>query len=75
LPRYPRITARQLTRALERARFEELPASGGHLQFRHRDSGRRVTVPYHAGRTIEPKLLAFILRQAGLTVDELRELL
>jgi predicted RNA binding protein YcfA (HicA-like mRNA interferase family) len=43
--------------------------------YRHRDTGRRVTLPYHHGRIIPPGTLENILRQAGLTSDELKELL
>jgi predicted RNA binding protein YcfA (HicA-like mRNA interferase family) len=32
-----------------------------------------VTLPYHARKILHPKLLASILRDAGITADELRE--
>jgi len=34
-----------------------------------------VTVPLHAGETIGPGLLRSILNQAGLTADDLRDVL
>jgi len=48
---------------------------GSHAQLRHPTRDGRVTVPLHAGETIRPRLLSSILAQAGLTADELREVL
>ncbi|HZT06486.1 MAG TPA: type II toxin-antitoxin system HicA family toxin [Chloroflexota bacterium] len=36
--------------------------------------GRRTTVPYHRGKTLHPKVLASILRDAGLDGQTFREL-
>ncbi|MGA2283754.1 MAG: type II toxin-antitoxin system HicA family toxin [Candidatus Dormibacteria bacterium] len=48
---------------------------GSHVQLRHPTRGGRVTVPLHAGETLGPRLVASILAQAGLTAEELREVL
>ena len=64
-----------MVRALERAGWVERRRSGSHAQFRHPSKPGRVTVPMHARVTLNPKTLATILDQAGLTVDELRDLL
>jgi len=37
--------------------------------------GRRVTVPFHSGRTLHPKVLRNILDDAGLEVETLKDLL
>jgi predicted RNA binding protein YcfA (HicA-like mRNA interferase family) len=37
--------------------------------------GKRATVPIHSGRTLHPKVLQNILRDAGLNVDEFVALL
>jgi predicted RNA binding protein YcfA (HicA-like mRNA interferase family) len=39
------------------------------------DAGRRVTVPFHSGKTLHPKVLKSILRDADLSVASLEELL
>lgn len=70
----PRITADEAIRALERVGFSLVRQSGSHKIFKDQH-GNRVTVPYHAGKTLHPKLLKSILRDANLTVDEFRELL
>jgi predicted RNA binding protein YcfA (HicA-like mRNA interferase family) len=73
--RPPRVTAEQVVRALRRAGFIEVAAVGGHRQFKRPEGGGRVTVPVHAGRTLFPRTLRSILRQAGLTVEEFQNLL
>jgi predicted RNA binding protein YcfA (HicA-like mRNA interferase family) len=41
----------------------------------HADRPGRVTIPVHAGVTLKPKTLLSILDQAGVSVDELVNLL
>jgi predicted RNA binding protein YcfA (HicA-like mRNA interferase family) len=65
-PRLPRLTAREVQRVLEKRGFRVVRASASHWILR--DSlGRRVTLPYHAGRTLHPKILGMIMEDAGLT--------
>jgi predicted RNA binding protein YcfA (HicA-like mRNA interferase family) len=73
--RQPRVTAGELLRALRRAGFREIRTSGSHIRLRSRDSQFSVTVPGHTGVILKPKTLHAILEQAGLTVDQFRELL
>lgn len=75
MPRLPRVPAPLLVRALERAGFVRVRVRGSHWVFRHMQTQRRVTVPYHRTRVIPPGTLANILREAGLTADELDRLL
>ena len=70
----PRVTATEIIRALERAGFFLARQSGSHKIYKDAQ-GRRVTVPFHSGQTLHPKLLKNILREANLTIDELRKLL
>jgi hypothetical protein len=37
--------------------------------------GKRVTVPYHAGKIVHPKVLRSILKDADLTTEMFEELL
>lgn len=73
--RLPRITPAELLRALRRDGWYDQRQKGGHLHLRHPTKPGRVTVSRHAGETIAPKLLQTTLDQAGLTADELRDLL
>ena len=75
MPRLPRVSARDLTRALEKEGFVLSRSRGSHRIYRHLETGKRVTVPYHAGRIIPPGTLANILREAGIDRDKLRTLL
>ncbi len=65
-PRAPRITAGDAIRVLQAHGFEIVRQKGSHCILRDAD-GKRVTVPMHAGRTLHPKLLASIMRDAGLS--------
>lgn len=71
-PRLPVVSGPEVTRALAKAGFEEISQRGSHLKLRHRD-GRTAIVPLH--RELAPGTLRSILRQAGLSAQELRELL
>ena len=70
----PRVTASDVVKALQRLGFFLVRQSGSHRIFKN-DRGRRVTIPYHSGKTLHPKLLQSILRDADLTIENFRELL
>jgi len=74
MPKLPRVTARQITAALEKAGFFLARQSGSHMIYKNA-SGRRVTVPFHAQKILHPKLLRSILRDAGIKPEALTELL
>jgi hypothetical protein len=48
---------------------------GSHVQLKHPTKPGRVTIPIHAGETLQPFIVSSILRQADLTVEDLRKLL
>jgi len=73
-PRLPRVTAAEIIRVLERIGFVQVRQSGSHRIFKN-EKGQRVTVPFHRGKILHPKLLRSILRDADLTTDDLLELL
>jgi predicted RNA binding protein YcfA (HicA-like mRNA interferase family) len=68
----PRLTDREVIKALGRLGWVVVVQRGSHAQLKHPDRGGRVTVPIHAGETIGPNLLRSVLAQAGVTVEELR---
>jgi predicted RNA binding protein YcfA (HicA-like mRNA interferase family) len=70
----PRISAAEVVRVLEKAGFFLARQSGSHRIFKNA-KGRRVTVPYHSGKELHPKILKSILRDADLTVNEFQELM
>jgi predicted RNA binding protein YcfA (HicA-like mRNA interferase family) len=73
--RLPRITAVELLRALKRAGWQPVRQSGSHVTLKHPNKPGTVTVPRHANVIIKLKTLTSVLEQAGLTVNELRDLL
>ena len=70
----PRITADQIIRVLEKKGFSLSRQSGSHRIYKNLE-GKRVTVPYHRGKTLHPKILASILRDAEISREELRDIL
>lgn len=71
-PKLPVVSGREVIKALVRAGFQQVAQRGSHVKLRHH-SGRRVIVPLH--EELAPGTLRSILKQAGLTVEEFRELL
>ena len=75
-PGLPAVNGRRVIRALQRAGFVVDRIAGSHHLLVHQDDPRLlVTVPMHAGRDIKAGTLRGIIRQAGLTVEEFRDLL
>lgn len=70
----PRITALDVIRALEKEGFTLSRQSGSHKIFKNQQ-GKRVTVPYHSGDILHPKLLRSILSDADITVERLKILI
>ena len=75
MPPLPRVTGREVMRALGKLGWVVVVQKGSHAQLKHPSHGGRVTVPLHAGETFGPGLLRSILNQAGITVDEFRAVL
>jgi predicted RNA binding protein YcfA (HicA-like mRNA interferase family) len=70
----PSVTGREVLKALMGVGFVHVSTKGSHAKVAHPD-GRVAVVPMHGGRDIPRGTLGSILRQAGLTVAEFRELL
>ena len=64
--------AKEVLRKLKRAGFEERRQSGSHLVLRHED-GRQTYLPMHTG-DVPTGTFRSILKQAGLTEEEFRDL-
>ena len=70
----PRVTAREVIKVLEKLGFRLVRQSGSHKIYKN-DEGVRITVPYHSGKILHPKLLKQILKDADLSVEEFERLL
>jgi predicted RNA binding protein YcfA (HicA-like mRNA interferase family) len=75
MQKLPSISGDRLVRALKRAGFTELRQKGSHVSLEKKTSEKtfRTVVPQH--RTLAKGTLSDILRQSGLTVEELLDLL
>ena len=70
-PRIPSLTARQVLHALQKAGFYIHHQTGSHATLKHPDHpSRRVTVPIHA-RDLPRGTVMAIIKQAGMTAEEL----
>jgi len=75
-PSVPAVNARQVLAALRRAGLVLDRVSGSHHVLVHASDARRtVTVPFHGARSLKSGTLRNIIRQSGLTVEKLRNLL
>jgi len=67
----PRLTATDIIRVLEKAGFFLSRQSGSHKIYKN-NSGKRVTVPYHSGDILHPKVLKSIMKDADLSIEDLK---
>jgi predicted RNA binding protein YcfA (HicA-like mRNA interferase family) len=70
----PRVTADKVIRVLERTGFQMVRQSGSHKIYKNKE-GIRITVPYHSGRILHPKIIQSILKDADLTIERFKELI
>jgi len=75
MTKLPSVSGERLVRALKRAGFEVLRQKGSHVALERRVGEKtfRTVVPQHS--TIAKGTLSDILKQAGLTIQDLLELL
>lgn len=55
----------EVIRILKTNGWSEVPAKGGHRQFKHPNNPNKITVPYH-NNELKPATLKSILKAAGL---------
>ena len=71
MTRLPRVSGKAVVRALERAGFVLVHIRGSHHYLRRPGAQQLVCVPVHGNRDLPLGTLRAILRQAGLSADEL----
>ena len=75
MPKLPRVTSKNLLRALLRAGFYVHHQTGSHVNLRHLTKLHlHVVVPSHVG-DLAPKTIKSIVAQAEMTVEEFTKLL
>jgi predicted RNA binding protein YcfA (HicA-like mRNA interferase family) len=73
MPRLPTLKARDVIRALEKARFSVVRQKGSHAFLQDPD-GHTTVVPLHPGRDIDRALLQKIISDTGMTQQEFLKL-
>jgi predicted RNA binding protein YcfA (HicA-like mRNA interferase family) len=74
MTRLPRISGRELAKALAKIGYQKDHQTGSHIILRRQQSPhRRLTIPDH--REIAKGTLRHLIREAGLTLEELLKLL
>ena len=74
MARLPGVRAKEIIKALEKAGFEVQRQNGSHTSMRHPLIGLTTTVPVHQSE-LPRWLLKKIIKDAGLSEDEFRQLL
>jgi len=74
MTRLPTVLPKDVLAALQRAGFVEDHQTGSHVVLRHPLTKNRTVVAIHS-RDLPRSTLKKILKQAGLTEDEFRDLL
>ena len=74
--RLPSLTAKKVLRALDRAGFVQARTSGSQVRLLKVSAPTHaVTVPLHGGKDLRRSTVYSIIKQAGLTLDGVLELL
>ncbi len=77
MPKLPRITGKELIRALQKEGFEVVRQKGSHVQVRKFVKDKKITfpVPIHTSKILKQGTFKGILRKAGISIDHLSNLL
>ena len=70
----PRVKADKIIKVVKKLGFTLARQSGSHKIYKNK-KGTRITVPYHSGKILHPKLLKSILRDIELSVEEFKKFL
>ena len=72
MPKLPVIKPKQVIKALKKMGFVEVRKKGSHIQMKR--GNLLVTIPFH-NRDLNITTLKSIMRQAKISVDELKEVI
>jgi predicted RNA binding protein YcfA (HicA-like mRNA interferase family) len=62
LDKIPRLTGKEVAKAVEKFGFVYSHTTGSHMIYKHPD-GRKTSIPCHAGEEIGPGLLGKIIKK------------
>ena len=75
MPNQPVVSGLEFVRVLEGLGYEFLHYRGSHAVLANQAKRRKMSVPCHGNRPLPKGMLASLLRAAGITADQLRDLL
>ncbi len=70
----PRLTAEQAITVIKQLGFTLVRQSGSHKIYKNY-KGIRITIPYHKGKILHPKIVKSIMKDAEISSSTLQELL
>ncbi len=62
-----------MIKIVEKLGFHLSRQSGSHKIYKN-DEGKRVTIAYHSGKILHPKIIKSILVDLGISVDEFKKI-
>ncbi|MDP1808933.1 MAG: type II toxin-antitoxin system HicA family toxin [Actinomycetota bacterium] len=74
MAKLPVLTAKELIKLLKKIGFIEDRQTGSHLTLRRESDRKQVTVANHPSDTVPKGTLSRILKEIGLSVENLRKL-
>lgn len=74
MPKLPSVSPQKLAKALEKAGFILERTTGSHSIYYHPQTRRKAVVPIH-GKDIPKGTLSKLLKEAGISKEELSDLL
>ena len=66
----PRLTADKVIKIIEKKGFVLARQSGSHMIYRNSE-GVRITILFHSGKIIHPKIIKSIIKDAKISEEEL----
>jgi predicted RNA binding protein YcfA (HicA-like mRNA interferase family) len=70
----PRVTANEMIKIVEKMGFHFMRQSGSHKIYKNNE-GKRVTIAYHSGKILHPKIIKSILNDVGISADEFKKII
>ncbi len=67
----PRLNADQAIKLVEKLGFVLVRQSGSHKIYKN-SRGIRITIPYHKGKILHPKIIRSIIKDAEIDSDSLK---
>lgn len=75
MPKLPVIGGNKLAKALLKAGFVKIRQESSHVSLWRERDNKHITIPVHRSTPLGKGLLGKILKDVGLSVDELRKFL